>query len=190
MSRAIAIVAIAVSLVSLGISYRKWQHEDQPAPVAFLGDSITWQMHGRVDEVVPGAENRGVSGITTLDLIRDGHFGDARMTVLTIGTNDARASNPMDDWFACRVRVLSAVTPGPVLWNAIPPQRDYDVSPANAIVRSECARRSDCTFLETPFQQPQDYQADGMHLSPTGYAKWTAAMKPKVARILREKDQP
>jgi lysophospholipase L1-like esterase len=144
--------------------------------VVFLGDSLTAYLP--VTEITPGATNLGVPGWFIADLnrfVREKPLPKARIYVLTIGTNDVNRNR--GSLIHARLRMLSSRMPGPILWNAIPPNANRDVGPANKAIAQVCAERPDCVFLQTPFVPATDLLEDGVHLSGRGYDRWVAALR-------------
>lgn len=151
--------------------------------VVFLGDSLTAGL--RVQSVTPNAENRGVSGIDTADLLRalpSQSFEGVSLVVLTIGTNDVHKGR--EAGLESRLQEIARRVPGPVLWNAIPPNAHHDVTQANALIEKTCAARPACTFYRTDFQAG-DFKPDGVHLSRRGYIRWVESLRQRVAATVR-----
>lgn len=151
-----------------------------PEAVIFLGDSITAGL--AVDAIAPRAVNYGIGGQTTqllLDALpRYGSLRHAQLVVLSIGTVDVvsgRQRGLME-----RMEALSAGIPGPLVWNAVPVSAKADVAAVNAEIRRICDARPDCTFVQAPIGA-NDLLADGIHLRPSGYAKWIGAMRAAVS---------
>lgn len=159
---------------------RKHQLQQDPfqpdGAVIFLGDSITAGL--AVDAVAPYAVNYGIGGQTTqllLDALpRYGSLQRARLVVLSIGTVDMVSGR--ERGIVARLDALQARIPGPLVWNAIPVSAKADMRGVNAEIRRLCAARPDCTFVQAPIGR-EDLQADGIHLRPSGYAKWIGALK-------------
>lgn len=84
----------------------------------------------------------------------------------------------------CRV-VLLAIKPSPARWKMYAGQ-----ARANARVRAACRADDRLTFVDTaPLMLGPDgtpapglYAKDGLHLSPAGYEKWTAAVAGHLAK--------
>lgn len=150
--------------------------------IIFLGDSITAGL--ATDAIAPYTVNYGIGGQTTTDLLkaipdyRSVH--QAKLVVLSIGTVDivSGKSNGLQN----RLTDLSNSIPGAMIWNALPPSRKASVTAANAIIKDICTHRANCTFLQTPISEA-DLMPDGVHLLPSGYAKWIKALQDTITSI-------
>lgn len=144
--------------------------------VIFLGDSLTAGL--AVDAVAPRAVNYGIGGQTTQVLLdalpRYGSMRRARLVVLSIGTVDVVSGRTRG--LEARLEALAAGIPGPMLWNAVPPSTKADVREVNAAIERLCAAKPGCVYVQAPITEA-DLLPDGIHLAPSGYAKWIGALR-------------
>lgn len=135
-----------------------------------------------VGDVADRAANFGVGGETIallaerLPLYRS--LAAARGAVLAIGYNDLGESEP-EAALARYAALLRTLPPDlPLLLSGVQPGRR---SPAhdralrfNAGLQALCAARPRCIFLDLAgaLGGAEHYEADGVHLSPAGYALW------------------
>jgi lysophospholipase L1-like esterase len=151
---------------------------DRNGPVVFLGDSLTYFLD--VVSVAPDAVNYGSPGYTTTDLLRTieqyPELDNARLVVLTIGTNDVNLG--LEHGIELRMTQIASSIKSPMVWNALPQSTMGDVRPVNEIIRRQCSKKPRCTYLETRFQA-SDFK-DGVHLSQSGNARWAEAMRSVV----------
>lgn len=165
--------------------------------VYFFGDS---QMEGfATANIAPNSANFGIAGDNSPALaarLADYHFAGAHLVVIEAGINDW-GRDRFADFATAYPRMLAAVPAGvPVVALAmVPPAKTwaYDasaplqpVTAANATVRTACAARPGCRFVEPPLAGPDGYlrpeyvESDGEHLSAAGYAVWRAALAPQM----------
>jgi lysophospholipase L1-like esterase len=173
--------------------------------VEFVGSSSIANWRTLADDFAPAPVlNRGLSGAVMADLA--GYAPRIvlpyrpRTLVVYAGENDVAIGTAPEQVLAdfrslvAQVRsalpdtkvVVVSVKPSPDRWRF----RDQTVR-ANALIRSwvEAQATQDLRFVDiyprmlgTDGTPRRDlYAPDGLHLSPAGYAVWTAAVRPEVA---------
>lgn len=187
--------------------------ESGPAPVVFLGDSITqsWEGPGAAtwkERFEPlGAINLGVSGDRTEHVLW--RLAEApvtrlgpRVIVLLLGTNNlghgtANAEQTFDGLAKVIETLLAQAPDATVLVCGIFP-RDARFSPirgdllmVNQAIAARFAREPRVRpldfggrFLGPDGSIPKDLMPDGLHLSPEGYAIWADAILPAIRERL------
>jgi len=186
--------------------------ESAPAPVVFIGDSITQSWEGPGGETwkasfAPrGAVNLGVSGDRTEHVLW--RLAQAPITrlepkvvVLLIGTNNlghgtANAEQTFDGISKVVETVRAQAPEATVALCAILP-RDGRFTPIRrdclAVNQALAARFAGeprvevldfgLRYLDRDASIPKDLMPDGLHLSPAGYAIWSE----ELAKVLRER---
>ncbi len=184
--------------------------QQPPAPLVFLGDSITeaWETDGAATwarHYAPlGAVELGIGGDQTQHVLwrlREGHLDglNPRVLVLMIGTNNTGGGmqSPQDirDGVAAILAEVHARMPDTrVLLLAIFPRGRTASDPArlnneaaNVLLAALCdgdrVRWLDigAAFTETDGALAADVMPDALHLSAAGYERWAAAMAPALA---------
>jgi lysophospholipase L1-like esterase len=181
------------------------QDQDRDA-VVFVGDSITegWKtLDADFADLGVKVANRGIGGDTTPNLVyrlqEDVLSLRPRALVFLIGTNDlGEKTSPELIASNCRElhkRVRAAWPQIPVAWCLVMPrgdgQNDYParIRDLNARINKFVATDPRATVCDTytPFAQengavkPEAFNADRLHLNPTGYGVWRDAIKPIIA---------
>jgi lysophospholipase L1-like esterase len=147
--------------------------------------------------------NRGFGGSQTIDSV---HFAprivlpyEPKIVVLYAGDNDlavGKSPETVAADFADFVKVVHeklpktkivyiAVKPSIARWKNI-----ENVRAANKLVAEQCSTNDKLEFLDiAPLvmgdngePDPAMFVKDGLHLSPAGYAKWTAKLKPHLVK--------
>jgi lysophospholipase L1-like esterase len=177
--------------------------EHLPAPCGFLftgSSSIRFWKSLSTDMAPIPVINRGFGGSTVADV--DYYFDKVvapyrpRAIVFYAGENDVSAGEAPKDVAADFVRfmglkdkALGAATP--VYFISLKPsklrwaERDQQAE-VNAEIRALAAKRRDLHYVDVvPAMladgKPKDiYVADGLHMTPQGYALWTAVVRPVV----------
>ncbi|MCB1077273.1 MAG: hypothetical protein KDM64_05515 [Verrucomicrobiae bacterium] len=185
---------------------------ETPAPkggILFLGSSSIrlWNLK----ESFPGRVtlNRGFGGSTLADTIY--HFDrlvlpyEPKAMVIYAGDNDVSAGLTADEVFADFKKLAALIqekTPGvPAIYVAIKPSmKRWSMWPtqkaANDLIASWCAEHEGFDFADIakpmladaePGQAPKAswFAKDGLHLSPEGYAGWTAVINPLLDKALK-----
>ena len=192
-----AVIVVTVVLIALLVTRRTGTHRGtiDAESIVMLGDSITEQADWA--SLLPDLPivNQGYSGFTTEQLlpIADA-VGDAgpRVVFVLTGTNDIRDGRP-PEWTAEQLgRMLDALerrSPDTiVVVQTILPRADQPaaVDATNAALLAVAATRDVRVLdLHEPFDDGRgglraDETADGVHLSPTGYRRWAAAIAPVI----------
>lgn len=179
--------------------------EDQDGLV-FVGDSITegWGTLLQQDFGDLGVKvvNRGIGGDTTPNLLyrlQDDVLSlHPRGLVILIGTNDlGQHTSPADITANLKdllARIRTAYPEIPIAWCLVMPRGDGDRYPAeirelNGLIKQLAQTDSRVTVCDTytPLATPDgkdnatDFKPDNLHLNPTGYAVWNAALHPILA---------
>src|SRR5688572_33001408 len=186
---------------------QKFEAEDRAAPpakggVLFIGASsiARWS---NLAESFPDLKvvNRGFGGSELADSVK--YFSRVvvphapRIVVLYAGEHDLNRGVTPDvisaDFgkFADVIRkslpstriVVIGLKPSLLRWKL----RD-GMQQTNALIRSRCAADRDCTYVDpwpsmigadgTP--KPEFFVADGLHMTPAGYAAWTEMLRPHL----------
>lgn len=170
--------------------HRRLDGNVAPGALLFLGSSSIQGL--AVGDVAERAVNLGVGGETIALLAeRLPHYlslAAARGAVLAIGYNDLGGSEP--EAALERYAALLAALPSdlPLLLSGVQPGL---LSPArergarfNAGLAALCARRPRCSFVDlaSALGGGEHYEADGIHLSPTGYAAWKRMLAQTLER--------
>ena len=166
----------------------------------FLGDSIT--MFFATSALAAHAVNYGIGWQRTDQLIdsmdRYQSMARAARVVVTIGTNDLLQHR--SHGIESRYRAILAKIPAhaSIVMSSIPPLgnslfRDQgiavdDVRRVVASAQAACEADHRCRFVNTyealsvhGHPVPGALRADDIHLTPQGYARWFAAMRPAMA---------
>lgn len=162
--------------------------------VVMLGDSITrfgnWPgLLGRKD-----VTNLGIPGDTTEGIIgrlEDGNIPQGSTVFLLAGVNDVVRSVPVDSTLANLERIVGRLVPGRrvYLQSTLFTERTELNDGIAQLVAGEkaiCARLR-CTFVDlNAVLAPKgillaEYSADGVHLTPVGYARWAGIVQPYLA---------
>lgn len=202
MGRRATWTAALLAAGAVGVGAAVWNGREAAAPVmdsssiVMLGDSITEQ--GDWASLLPKYPivNMGRSGYTTEQLLpvaaQVAAARPALVFVLT-GTNDLRDDHPAS-WTADRLNELldtldSAGTT--VILQTIMPRADRPdeaATIAEAIRRTATARGLRLLDLYTAFDDGNgglraSETTDGVHLSPAGYERWVAELRPVLAEL-------
>lgn len=177
------------------------EHMPPPCEILFTGSSSIRFWKSLAADMAPiPVINRGFGGSTIADV--DYYFDKVvapyrpRAIVFYAGENDLAAGEAPKDVAADFVRfmglkdkALGAATP--VYFISLKPsklrwaQREQQAQ-VNAEIRALAARRRDLHFVDVvPAMlddgKPKDiYVADGLHMTPQGYALWTGVVRPVV----------
>ncbi|HTX65902.1 MAG TPA: SGNH/GDSL hydrolase family protein [Opitutaceae bacterium] len=178
-------------------------HPPPPGAVLFVGSSSIrfWTTLAADFPGVPTI-NRGFGGSELADSV---FYADRivlpyrpRLVVLYAGDNDLWAGKSPEtvlaDFRAFRTKVRAALPRTRIIFLAIKecPARAGGrdaVRRTNRLIAADCAAQPGCEFLDvaTPLLapdggfRPELYRADGLHLSPAGYAIWTRVLAPHLA---------
>jgi lysophospholipase L1-like esterase len=174
----------------------------KPCGFLFVGSSSIRFWRSLAEDMAPyPVTNRGFGGSTVADV--DFYFDKVvapyrpRAIVFYAGENDLAAGKAPSEVAADFARFMDlkskALGAAPVYFiTAKPSKLRFDQMGAqrdlNDLVRQMAAKRRDLTVVDVvgPMLQdgrPKDiYVADGLHMTPAGYAIWTAIVKPVVAR--------
>ncbi len=165
-----------------------------PGVAIFLGDSIT---HGlAVSRIEPRAENFGISGQTTTQLINAipnyRSISSASRIYLMIGINDI--ANGRSNMLPERFETIASLMPKdvPLIWSGIMPMAGNlkAIESANKAIELSCYKLSRCSYIDTfsamagKSGDPLDgYTLDGIHPSKLGYQVWISQLtKARSAR--------
>lgn len=173
-----------------------------PCQVLFVGSSSIRLWTSLTADMAPlPVINRGFGGSQTEDV--NAKFDQVvtpyrpRSIVYYAGDNDINAGKTpaqvaanFTQFLALKDAKLGAT---PVYFIALKPSKSRLVqlpaqAEANAEIRRLADRRADLTFIDVVQPMMQDGQpkeifvADGLHMTPAGYAIWTAAVGPVVKR--------
>lgn len=170
----------------------------------FVGSSTVFRWASLQGDFAPwDARDRGINGATLPQLLQA--FGNEPQgpapaaIVFYAGENDIAAGARPEAVFSDFVRFMAAKTrrfgalpiivvsakPTPTRWANLPQQNRY-----NAALRRLAERRADMAFVDIrplmfaggalgPY-----YVEDGIHMNAAGYARWTAQLRPAMARLL------
>lgn len=161
----------------------------------FLGTSITFGL--AVAAVGDRTVNFGI-GSQTARQLADSITGyrslaRARVVFLEIGANDVGTKR-----FAGLPHELERIVAGipgnvPLVWSGVMPRATIrgDVSAANAVIQTLCARRTNCRYVDTVSAmtgrdgtlRPDIYLDDGIHPSVNGYKIWISALRQNAVPI-------
>lgn len=174
----------------------------KPCGFLFVGSSSIRFWRSLAEDMAPyPVINRGFGGSTVADV--DYYFDKVvapyrpRAIVFYAGENDLAAGKAPGEAAADFARFMDLKTkafgatpvyfitakPSKLRFAELAAQRDL-----NERIRLMAARRRDLTVVDVvgPMLQdgqPKDiYVADGLHMTPAGYAIWTAVVKPVVAK--------
>ena len=183
---------------------KEFEQQDAAAAVpqggiVFVGSSSIrlWNLR----EAFPGLPilNRGFGGSQVIDSVRHADLlvlrHKPRTVVFYAGDNDIAAGKPPEtvaaDFQAFVGKVHAALPKTRIAFLAIKPSVQRwaligKVREANALIRQQCAGDDRLAFIdidgpmlgwdEKP--RPDLFVADGLHLSPKGYALWNAIVRP------------
>lgn len=179
--------------------------EQDRGAVVFVGDSITegWRtLEADFADLGVKVANRGIGGDTTPNLVwrlkEDVLSLQPRAIVLLIGTNDL-GENTSPEQIAANIaeihrRIRAAAPKIPLALCLVMPRAANNTYPEriralNALIKQFAARDGGTTLCDTftPLAQedgsskPEAYNADRLHLNPTGYGIWRDTVKPIVA---------
>ena len=164
--------------------------------VIFLGDSITHDL--AAESVVDIAVNYGIGGMTSAQLLGAlpayTSLHRAKTIVLMIGINDWGHGGAVG--LQDRLKAIESALPRakPLIWNAImpaggSPQRMADIAVTNQFIRTLCASRPGCIYLDTwQFLASPDgirldrLYVDSLHLNGDGYHLWASALRHALQR--------
>jgi len=178
--------------------------EDHGA-VVFLGDSITqgWTTMAR-DFPDFKTANRGIGGDTTRGVLyrldADALSLDPKAVVLLIGTNDIGTGadhNDVADNINQIVKEMKKRYPKmPIIVCEVMPSSEKKGRPADKIKKLDASIKKDVRWQRHVYlcdtwsiyanangDAPQNEFPDLLHPNATGYAKWTAALKPIFAKL-------
>ena len=188
------------------VRYHQWMDKSVPDKATiFLGDSITQGL--ATAAVAPYSINYGIGSENTAQLLDTlpSYISLTRAStiVLAIGINDL--VQDMKIGLNDRYKKITEVLPQKTLliWNAVMPARHEKIAPtdivnANQVIKSLCANRGNCIFIDTwSFLADKDgrlinslFLDDGVHLSPDGYAAWISALKQAIQNSATANAQP
>lgn len=183
-------------------NYHKGVNEHVPAGSAlFFGDSNVQAL--AVSAVAPNAVNYGIGGIGSADLLSviPGYkksIANASLVVLSIGVNDV--ANGKAAGFAERYRAIVEALPAstPTVLSMVAPvlvaenveKVNADITAVNLEIAAICKARPRCAAVDTwaifapnGKPRPEYFNADGVHLSPAGYAAWIGALRGAVSAV-------
>jgi lysophospholipase L1-like esterase len=175
------------------VRYHQWMDSSVPDKATiFLGDSITQGL--ATAAVAPYAINYGIGTQNTAELLHAlpsyPSLNRADVIFLAIGINDfiRDKKSGLSDRYREIVERLPDQTP--LIWSSVMPTgygniASADIAMANETIRSLCANRVNCIFVDTwHFLADENgkmiaslFLEDGLHLSLGGYAAWIAALK-------------
>lgn len=173
-----------------------------PGSVVFVGSSSI-RLWSTLAADFPGVRvlNRGFGGSELADSV---FYADRlilphrpRTVVVYAGENDLWAGKSPEavlaDFQAFRKKIHAALPPTRVIFLSIKfsPARariHEQIRAANRLIGEDCATDPRCTFVDvaTPLLgadgalRPDVYVADGIHLSPAGYAIWARLLAPHL----------
>lgn len=160
-----------VELVREG--HRQADHLVPYGSVIFLGDSITQGL----PPLSAVSVNYGIPGQRSDQLLNAlpvySSVSRASAVVITIGTNDVlqgRTQGIEDRYRGILSKIPRHVR---VILSAIPPMAARDTSSVVAAARNACAEDARCTFVPVPKLD----LVDGVHLSPSGYSRWSELLR-------------
>jgi lysophospholipase L1-like esterase len=181
--------------------FEERREQDQNA-IVFVGDSITegWRtLEPDFADLGVKVANRGIGGDTTPNLVyrlQDDVLSlHPRALVILIGTNDL-GENTAPELIASNIRELhrrirAAYPKIPIAWCLVMPRtgdKDYPerIRSLNGLIADFAKSDPLITLVDTytPLAQPdgtskpEDYSKDRLHLNPSGYAVWRAAVHP------------
>jgi lysophospholipase L1-like esterase len=162
----------------------------------FLGDSITQGL--ATAAVVPCSINYGIAGENTAQLLDAipsyKSLARANAIVLTIGINDLEQGMNvgLNNRYQKIVEALPQQTP--LIWSAVMPAKNIalsDINNANQSIKSLCASRGNCVFVDTwrfladknGYMITRLFLDDGVHLSTEGYRAWILSLKQAIQDI-------
>ena len=200
-------LGVSRALAAQRDAHRLLPGADQPTgrcTIWFMGSStmFKWTTLAR-DMRSWDARNRGVNGATIAQLTRwwenDPPGRPPAAIVWYAGENDIRLTGSASAAFGAFERLLDSKTrrfgaapvlaltlkPSPTRWMDFAKQTQF-----NAALYRLAATRRDLSVLDVrplllvngrpgPF-----YVADGIHMNAVGYARWTASVRPAIARML------
>jgi lysophospholipase L1-like esterase len=187
-------------------AFEAWDHKNAipPNPILFVGSSTVrlWQ----TADAFPGMPviNRGFGGSTIADV---NHYADRivfkykpRVIVFYSGDNDIAGSRSVDtvfaefETFAKSVKerlpetplIFLSVKPSIARWKLWSKMQDM-----NARVKDLARENRQITYIDTAptllgaSGEPQKdlFRDDGLHMSPDGYAKWSALLLPTLSEL-------
>lgn len=172
--------------------------KDSRADIIFLGDSITAGADWARFFPKLHVKNRGISGDTTLDILRRLHelyALDASKLFLLVGINDLNANTGLEN-IVERYRIIlqrltqnlpkteiyvQSVLPVRNRWF---PYQNQSIQTLNEHLR-RLAREFDLkyvdlypAFIDSDGQLEQALSDDGLHLLPAGYQRWVKRIRP------------
>lgn len=158
----------AMARATATMQRRDWTVPEGAA--VFLGDSITAGLAAVAVE--PRAVNFAIGGQTSTDLLHrlPASLPRAGKVYLMVGVNDLLRGE-RETLNANLPRILSALPDVPLVWTGV--MRD---DPINARIRSLCAKRPQCRYVEPP-TDPALF-VDGVHLNAAGYREWVVRLRP------------
>jgi lysophospholipase L1-like esterase len=192
--------------VSNMVRYHQWMDKSVPDKATiFLGDSITQGL--ATAAVAPYSINYGIGSENTAQLLDalPSYISLTRAStiVLAIGINDL--AQDMKNGLNDRYKKITEVLPQKTLliWNAVMPARHEKIAPqdivnANKVIKSLCANRGTCIFVDTwSFLADKNgrminslFLDDGVHLSPDGYTAWISALRQAIQNSATANAQP
>lgn len=185
--------------VSNMLRIHQWMDESVPdKAIIFLGDSITQGL--ATAAVAPLSVNYGIGSENTAQLLNaiPSYKSLARADVIfvTIGINDLDQGmkSELNERYRKMLELLPRKTP--LIWSAVMPAKSgnitfSDIDDANQTVRTLCANRGNCIFVDTwgifadrnGQMIARMFLDDGVHLSAEGYSAWIAALKEAIKSI-------
>lgn len=173
--------------------------------VILFGDS---HVQGIPGYLLPGSvANYGISGETANSLskriLRYASTTRARGIVLLTGRNDLMRGESTDDVVGAVVSTLNQLPSGiPIALVGIPPlassRRESDgADPVNTRLSAQCDRMPRCRFVDVSALKdesgrlaPRHANADGIHLSPQGYAVLTDLVTRQLTTLAPRHSRP
>lgn len=177
---------------------------DGPCTLWFVGSSTFYKWPSLESDLAPwDAHNRGVNGATIAQLshrLRHEPRGHGPAAIVFYGGENDIANGASAAAALVRLRQFLAIKterygalpvialslkPSPTRWSNLPRQTSF-----NTALRDLARRRGDLRFLDIrslllidgrpgPF-----YVADGVHMNPAGYGRWTGAIRQALAHSL------
>jgi lysophospholipase L1-like esterase len=174
-------VALVVALVPgkqpptvyerLTLAYRRVDPQIPQGATVFVGDSHVQGLC--VAAVVPLAVNYGISGDTAEGVLRRLSPSLSRSrVVLCVGQNDLRVFGKTPTQVLTTYREILSRVPHAYVCGLLPTREPLpEIAEVNAGLRELTPR-----YIEPPVLSPDCYEADGVHLSPEGYARWVRVL--------------
>jgi len=176
-----------------------------PCQILFVGSSSIVRWENLAKDMAPlPVMNRGFGGshIEYVNRWFDQIVAPyrPRAIVFYAGENDIAAGKPVervvDDFEQFMERKVASLGQTPVYFISIKPSKlrwsQFDSqAEVNAAIRALAAQRSDLHYVDVVSRmlangRPRElYEADGLHMTPTGYAIWSRAIRPILLRDAR-----